>query len=116
MPATPVNRGTGPVPVRTIATTIGMVLATAVGLLVLYEVRRTLVWLVVAAFFTVALYPVVSWVQRRLAWCRRSLATLIVFLVVLVVLFLPRGVMQFVQSRTRFTVQLFVRNLTANRV
>ena len=86
MPATPVNRGTGPVPVRTIATTIGMVLATAVGLLVLYEVRRTLVWLVVAAFFTVALYPVVSWVQRRLAWCRRSLATLIVFLVVLVVL------------------------------
>jgi predicted PurR-regulated permease PerM len=86
MPATPVSHGTGPVPVRTIATTIGMVLATVVALLFLYEVRRTLVWLVVAAFFTVALYPVVSWVQRRLAWRRRSLATLLVFLVVLVVL------------------------------
>jgi hypothetical protein len=36
--------------------------------------------------------------------------------VVVVVLFLPRGVMQFVQSRTRVTLQLFVRNLTANRV
>src|SRR3954469_16616080 len=86
MSATPVPGGTRPVPVRTIATTILMVLLTVVGLLVLYEVRRTLVWLVVAAFFTVALYPVVSWVQRRLSWCRRSLATLLVFLLVLAVL------------------------------
>ena len=85
MSATPVTRGTGPVPVRTIATAIGMVLATVVTLILLYEVRRTLVWLVVAAFFTVALYPVVAWVQRRLTWCRRSLATLLVFVVVLVV-------------------------------
>jgi branched-chain amino acid transport system permease protein len=50
--------------------------------------------------------------QEILAWQ----GVIFAFLVVLVVLFLPRGVMQFVQSRTRFTVQLFVRNLTANRV
>ena len=65
------------VPVRTIAATIGMVLATVVVLFLIVEVRRTLVWLVVAAFFAVALYPVVNWVQRRLTRCRRSLATLV---------------------------------------
>jgi predicted PurR-regulated permease PerM len=74
------------VPVRTIAASIGMVLATVVVLFLLVEVRRTLVWLVVAAFFSVALYPVVNWVQRRLTGCRRSLATLGVFLVVFLVL------------------------------
>jgi predicted PurR-regulated permease PerM len=74
------------VPVRTIAASIGMVLATVVVLFLLVEVRRTLVWLVVAAFFAVALYPVVNWVQRRLTGCRRSLATLGVFLVVFLVL------------------------------
>src|SRR3954449_10995493 len=74
------------VPVRTIAATIGMVLATVVVLFLLVEVRRTLIWLVVAAFFAVALYPVVNWVQRKLTRCRRSLATLGVFLVVFLVL------------------------------
>src|SRR3954462_7444833 len=74
------------VPVRTILTTITLVVATAALLVVLYEVRRTLTWIVVAAFFAVALYPVVGWVQRRLTWCRRSLATLLVFLLVLLVL------------------------------
>jgi len=74
------------VPVRTIAASIGMVLATVVVLFLLVEVRRTLVWLVVAAFFAVALYPVVNWVQRRLTRCRRSLATLGVFLLVFLLL------------------------------
>lgn len=74
------------VPVRTILTTIGLVLATALALLVIYETRRILVWIVVAAFFAVALYPVVSWVQRRVPWCRRSLATLVVFLLVVLAL------------------------------
>jgi branched-chain amino acid transport system permease protein len=55
---------------------------------------------------------VVSSSAEFLAWQ----GVIFALLVVLVVLFLPRGVMQFVQSRTRFTVQLFVRNLTANRV
>jgi predicted PurR-regulated permease PerM len=70
-------------PVRTIAIAIAMVLATAIGLLVVYEVRRILTWIVVAAFFAVALDPVVGWVQRHVTWCRRSLATLLVFLVAL---------------------------------
>jgi predicted PurR-regulated permease PerM len=74
------------VPVRTIAVTIAMVLVTALLLLVLYDVRRVMTWIVVAAFFSVALYPLVGWAQRRLTWCRRSLATLLVFVVVLLVL------------------------------
>jgi branched-chain amino acid transport system permease protein len=37
-------------------------------------------------------------------------------LVVLVVLFLPRGVMLFVASRTRMTWRVLARNLVANRV
>jgi len=60
-----------------------MVLLTALALLLLYDVRRILVWLVVAAFFTIALYPVVNWVQRRLTRDHRVPATLLVFLVVL---------------------------------
>jgi len=50
--------------------------------------------------------------QEILAWQ----GVIFAFLVVLVVLFLPRGVMQFVQSRTRFNLRLFIRNLTAHRI
>ena len=74
------------VPVRTIAASIGLVLATVVALFLLVEVRRTLIWLVVAAFFAVALYPVVNWLESRVSWCRRSLATLAVYLLVFLVL------------------------------
>jgi len=73
------------VPVRTILATIGLVLATALALIVLYDVRRVVTWIIVAVFFSVALYPVVGWVQRKVTWCRRSLATLLVFLLVLIV-------------------------------
>ena len=38
------------------------------------------------------------------------------FLVVLVVLFLPRGVMLFVVSRTPLSWRVFARNLVANRI
>jgi predicted PurR-regulated permease PerM len=69
------------VPVRTIATTIGMVLATAAILLLAWEVRRVLTWIVVAALLAVVLGPVVDVVERRLH-LRRSLATLLVFLLV----------------------------------
>ena len=84
----PSSSTSGPVrvPVRTIATTIAMVLATVILLLILREVSRVMVWIIVAAFFSVALYPVVGWVERRVAGGRRSLATLLVFLLVLVVL------------------------------
>src|SRR5881398_3481559 len=84
--STPYTPSRPRVPVRTIAATIGMVLATLLLLLVLRDVARVLVWIVVAAFFAVALYPVVGWVERRIAGGRRSLATLLVFVLVLVVL------------------------------
>lgn len=86
MPSTALGGRRPPVPVRTVLATIGLVLATAVALLLLYEVRRTLVWLVVAVFFTIALYPLTNWVERRLTRFHRTLATLVVFLVVLVVI------------------------------
>jgi predicted PurR-regulated permease PerM len=65
---------------------IGLVVAAALALLLVYETRRVLVWMVIAAFFATALYPAVNWVQRRLPWCKRWLATLLVFLLVLVAL------------------------------
>jgi len=74
------------VPVRTIATAIAMVLATALLLLMLREVQRVVIWMIVAMFFAVALYPVVGWVEHRVTGGRRALATLLVFLLVLVVL------------------------------
>jgi predicted PurR-regulated permease PerM len=73
------------VPVRTIAATIGMVLLTAVALLLGWEVRRVLTWIVVAALLAVILGPLVDLAHRRLH-LRRALATLLVFLVALVAL------------------------------
>jgi predicted PurR-regulated permease PerM len=51
-------------------------------LLMLREVTRVLTWIVVAVFFSVALAPVVGWVDRRVTGGRRALSTLVVFLVV----------------------------------
>ncbi|MGI3779842.1 MAG: AI-2E family transporter, partial [Janthinobacterium lividum] len=85
MPATPMNSKAGTVPVRTILATIGLVLATAVALLLLYKVQLVLVWIVVALFFTVALYPVTGWVERKIARGHRTLATILVFLVLVLV-------------------------------
>ncbi len=73
-------------PYRTIAATIGMVLLTVLAIALVIKAQRVLVWILIAAFFAVALNPVVNWLQRHLAWCRRSLATLLVFLLVLAVL------------------------------
>lgn len=76
----------GRVPVRTILTVIGLVLATAAGLWILYTAERVVVWIIIAAFFAVALEPAVAFVQRRMFHGkRRSLATLVVFIVVLIV-------------------------------
>jgi len=69
-----------PVPVRTILASIGLVLGTVLLLLLIREVQRVLFWIVIAGFFAVALYPVVNWIERHVHWCRRSLATLVVFL------------------------------------
>jgi predicted PurR-regulated permease PerM len=61
------------------------VLATGIAVLFVVQVARVLIWMVVALFFTVALYPLVDWLQRKLVR-RRSLATLLVFVVVLLVI------------------------------
>jgi predicted PurR-regulated permease PerM len=73
------------VPIRTIAATIGMVLLTAAVLLLGWEVRRVLTWIVVAALLAIILGPLVDIAQRRLH-LRRALATLLVFLVAIVAL------------------------------
>ena len=65
---------------------IGLVVATALAVLLVYETRRVLVWMVIAAFFATALHPAVNWTQRRVTWCKRWLATLVVFVVVLIAL------------------------------
>ncbi|MEU4620940.1 AI-2E family transporter [Actinoplanes sp. NPDC023801] len=58
---------------------LGLLLATAVVLFVGYEARRVLTWIVIAAFFAVALNPAVGWMTRHVTACRRWLATLLVF-------------------------------------
>ena len=73
------------VPVRTIAATIAMVLLTAAVLLLGWEVRRVLTWIVVAALLAIILGPLVDITERRLH-LRRALATLLVFLVAIVAL------------------------------
>jgi len=68
-------------------TAIGLVLSTVAVLYVVVVTRRVLTWIMIAAFFAVALYPPVGWVQRRMRGGRwRPLATLVVFLVVLLTL------------------------------
>ncbi|NBE83175.1 AI-2E family transporter [Micromonospora rubida] len=80
---------------RRAAIVIGLVLATVFGLALIWATRRVLVWAVIAAFFAVALKPLVDGVQRRFLR-RRTLATLVVFLAafgvltaLIAVIFLP---------------------------
>jgi predicted PurR-regulated permease PerM len=76
-----------PVPVRTMLVAIGLVLATALLIYIVLQVTQVLTWLVIAAFFGVALAPLVGWTQRRLlGGRRRALATFLVFVVVFAVL------------------------------
>ncbi len=71
---------------RTTAIVIGVALLTALGLILLYEVRRIIVWIVIAAFFATALHPAVNWLEHHVRWVRRWLSTLIVFIVVFLAL------------------------------
>src|SRR4029450_2045137 len=73
------------VPIRTIAATIAMVLLTAAVLLLGWEVRRVLTWIVVAALLAIILGPLGDITERRLH-LRRALATLLVFLIALIAL------------------------------
>ena len=96
-------------PVRTILATIGLVLATALALYLVVETRRVLTWMLVAAFFAVALHPPAAWVQRRVLGGRRpALATFVVFLVVLLALagIVAAFVVPLTDQATRFAGQL----------
>jgi predicted PurR-regulated permease PerM len=85
--SSPTPRVQPPVPTRAILATIGLLLATALLLYIVVETRQILTWCVVGAFFAVALAPVVGWVERKVfRGRRRSLATLVVFLVAFVLL------------------------------
>nr|WP_240948286.1 AI-2E family transporter [Planosporangium mesophilum] len=59
---------------------------TLLGLFLVYETRRVLTWIVIAAFFATALHPAVTRFERRVTWMRRWLSTLLVFLAVFLVL------------------------------
>jgi predicted PurR-regulated permease PerM len=98
-----------PVPVRTILATIGLVLATALLLYIVMQTQRVLTWIVVGAFFAVALYPLVGWAERRLfRGRRRALATFLVFLVVFLALggIIAAFVVPLAQEGARFAGQL----------
>lgn len=64
---------------------IGLVLATLLGLALVWETRRVLSWVAAAVFFAVALNPLVDRVQQRLVR-RRTAAALLVFLATFLVL------------------------------
>lgn len=60
---------------------LGLIVATVAVLMLAYETRRVLTWILIAGFLAVALHPAVNWVTRRAAFRKRWLATLLVFLV-----------------------------------
>ena len=66
------------VPVRTIMATIGLVLATIVAIRLVQLLSNVIGLLIVAAFFAVLLTPAVDFLERKRM--RRSLATIVVFL------------------------------------
>jgi len=78
---------------------IGLVLATLLLLELAFQTRQILTWIVIAAFFAVALHPVVSWLVRKVGWIQRWLATLIVYL--LAVLFIGGLIAVFVVPLAR---------------
>jgi predicted PurR-regulated permease PerM len=104
---------------RTTAIVIGLVLLSALGLLLVYEVRRVIVWIVIAAFFATALHPLVSWLERRVRWVKRWLATLVVYVVVFAVLagLVALFVVPLVREGTQLAAQLpdMIRDARAGR-
>jgi predicted PurR-regulated permease PerM len=112
-----------PVDNRTVArytlVVIGLVLATYLVLELAYQTRQVLTWVVIAVFFAVALHPVVTWLETRVGWIKRWLATLIVYL--LAVIFIAGLIAVFVVPLAREGAQLadqlpkFVQDVQAGR-
>jgi predicted PurR-regulated permease PerM len=69
---------------RLVLVVVLTILAVALALWLLYQLREIVVWLVLALFLTIGLQPAVDWVARRRI--PRSLAILISYLGVLIVL------------------------------
>ena len=90
-------------------TAIALVLATIVLLYIVVQTRQILTWVLIAAFFAVAIYPAVGLVQRRLlGGRRRALATLLVFLLFVLVLagIIAAFAVPTAQEGTKFAGQL----------
>ncbi|BCL17083.1 AI-2E family transporter [Micromonospora sagamiensis] len=104
--------------VRRVAIVIGLVLATLLGLALLWAVRRVLVWILLAAFFAAALKPAVDHLQRRFVR-RRTVATLLVFLAAFVLIAAVGAliVVPLVDEVARFVERVpeFVRDTRAGR-
>jgi predicted PurR-regulated permease PerM len=67
-----------PVPWRIIFAAIFAVGAVGLGLVVVWELRKIVTWLLIAGFFAVVLNPAVDFLQQRVR-LRRGLAVLVVF-------------------------------------
>ena len=68
-----------PVPVRTILASIGLVLATLIAIRMVQLLTNVIGLLVVAGFFAIVLTPAVDFLERK--GMRRSMSTIVVFLV-----------------------------------
>jgi predicted PurR-regulated permease PerM len=66
---------------RTVLLVLGLIIATAITLEVLWIARHVITWIFIALFLTLALNPAVDWVERRIK--RRAAATGIVYLAAL---------------------------------
>ncbi|MHB1488227.1 MAG: AI-2E family transporter [Acidimicrobiales bacterium] len=78
------DRADRAVSIRTILTIDAVVVATAGGIYLLWQLRRILLFVVLAGFIALILNPAVSWLNRR--GLRRTLAATIVFVAGVVVL------------------------------
>ena len=83
-------------PSSQVARTVAVALLTAAivlgGLFLLWQVRTFIGWFVAALFLAAVLNPVVNWLQRRHRMVKRSLAILLTYLGLVVLLVLIAGV------------------------
>jgi predicted PurR-regulated permease PerM len=78
--------------VRTIAAALLTVVVVLVGLLLLWQVRTFVGWLVISVFLAAVLNPAVNWLQRRQRLIKRPLAIALTYLGVVVVLLFVVGI------------------------
>src|SRR5215204_2271797 len=83
-------------PTSQVARTVAVALLTAAlvlgGLLLIWQVRTFIGWLVIALFLAAVLNPAVNWLQRRHRMVKRPLAIALTYLGVLVGLLLVVGI------------------------